>query len=164
MDDSHDDSRRHSQDDSRWLTYDEIATLKHIKRSGAIRWVQRHRWRRQTGNDGQVRALVPGDWLRPRQSRDSRDDSQNDTGHDSRHDVAHDNRHDTSHDSAALGEANRRADEANRRAHAAVTLADRTLGQLADAGERADRAEARATRLEVDLRAKDAERPRPGET
>lgn len=113
MDDSHDDSRRHSQDDSRWLTYDEIATLKHIKRSGAIRWVQRHRWRRQTGNDGQVRALVPGDWLRPRQSRDSRDDSQNDTGHDSRHDVAHDSRHDTSHDSAALAEATRRADEAN---------------------------------------------------
>jgi hypothetical protein len=41
MDDSHDDSR--------WLTYDEIATFKRIKRSGAIRWVQRHRWRRQTG-------------------------------------------------------------------------------------------------------------------
>jgi hypothetical protein len=56
MDDSHDDSRRHSQedsrrdsqDDSRWLTYDEIATIKRIKRSGAIRWIQRHRWRRQS--------------------------------------------------------------------------------------------------------------------
>jgi hypothetical protein len=51
--------------DGRWLTYDEIAAVRGTQRVGAIRWVQRHRWRRQPGNDGLVRVLVPPDALTP---------------------------------------------------------------------------------------------------
>jgi len=121
-----DDSQHDSHDDSRWLTYDEIATVRGVKRSGAIRWVQRHKWRRQPGNDGQVRALVPNAWLRSRQSDDSHADS----------------RRDTASDTVALVEAERRrADDANRRADVALAL-------VADANARADRAEARADAAE----------------
>jgi hypothetical protein len=51
--------------DGRWLTYDEIAAVRGTQKVGAIRWVQRHRWRRQPGNDGLVRVLVPPDALTP---------------------------------------------------------------------------------------------------
>ena len=51
--------------DGRWLTYDEIAAVRGTQRVGAIRWVQRHKWRRQPGNDGLVRVLVPPDALTP---------------------------------------------------------------------------------------------------
>jgi hypothetical protein len=49
--------------EGRWLTYDEIATVRGTQRVGAIRWVQRRKWRRQPGNDGLVRVLVPPDAL-----------------------------------------------------------------------------------------------------
>jgi len=49
--------------EGRWLTYDEIAAVRGTQRVGAIRWVQRHKWRRQPGNDGLVRVLVPPDAL-----------------------------------------------------------------------------------------------------
>lgn len=51
--------------DGRWLTYDEIAAVRGTQRVGAIRWVQRHKWRRQPGNDGLVRVLVPPNALTP---------------------------------------------------------------------------------------------------
>jgi hypothetical protein len=43
------------------MTYDEIAEERGIKRSGAVRLVQRMKWRRQGGNDGRARILVPHD-------------------------------------------------------------------------------------------------------
>jgi hypothetical protein len=43
----------------RWMTYDEIAQARGASRDGAIRWVQRQKLRRQPGNDGRVRVLVP---------------------------------------------------------------------------------------------------------
>jgi hypothetical protein len=46
-----------------WLTYDQIAKLRGTAKVGAIRWVQRHRLRRQPGNDGLVRILVTPDVL-----------------------------------------------------------------------------------------------------
>src|SRR5262249_10415905 len=49
-----------------WMTYDEIAVARRIERIGAVRLVQRHRWRRQAGNDGKARILVPHDALEPR--------------------------------------------------------------------------------------------------
>jgi hypothetical protein len=49
----------------RWMTYDEIAATRGIKRSGAVRLVQRQRWRRQAGNDGYARVLVPHDEQHP---------------------------------------------------------------------------------------------------
>jgi chromosome segregation ATPase len=52
-----------SSDNSQWLTYDEIAEARGTEKVGAIRWVQRHKWRRQPGNDGLVRVLVPQEAL-----------------------------------------------------------------------------------------------------
>jgi chromosome segregation ATPase len=52
-----------SDDNGRWLTYDEIAEARGTEKIGAIRWVQRHKWRRQPGNDGLVRVLVPEEAL-----------------------------------------------------------------------------------------------------
>jgi hypothetical protein len=42
-----------------WVTYDRIAELRGCSRDGAVRWVSRHRYRKQPGNDGRVRVLVP---------------------------------------------------------------------------------------------------------
>ena len=47
----------------RWMTYDELAEVRGIKRIGAVRLVQRYKWRRQAGNDGRARVLVPHDAL-----------------------------------------------------------------------------------------------------
>ena len=49
----------------RWMSYDELAAVRGIKRIGAVRLVQRHKWRRQAGNDGLARILVPHDALQP---------------------------------------------------------------------------------------------------
>jgi hypothetical protein len=46
-----------------WMTYDELAAARDIKRDGARRLAQRHRWRRHPGNDGLARVLVPRGWL-----------------------------------------------------------------------------------------------------
>ena len=46
-----------------WMTYDELASARDIKRDGARRLAQRHRWRRHAGNDGRARVLVPHEWL-----------------------------------------------------------------------------------------------------
>ena len=46
-----------------WMTYDELAVARDIKRDGARRLAQRHRWRRHAGNDGLARVLVPREWL-----------------------------------------------------------------------------------------------------
>ena len=43
-----------------WMTYDELAVARDIKRDGARRLAQRHRWRRHAGNDG-----LPVFWCRP---------------------------------------------------------------------------------------------------
>jgi hypothetical protein len=49
----------------RWVTYDELAQARGMQRSGAVRLVQRKKWRRQAGNDGLARVLVPPDELHP---------------------------------------------------------------------------------------------------
>lgn len=46
-------------EDGRWLSYTELASERGISRASAIRMVRRHRWRRQTGNDGEARVFVP---------------------------------------------------------------------------------------------------------
>lgn len=48
-----------------WMTYDEIAAARGTSRIAAVRLVQRHKWRRQAGNDGKARALVPPDMVQP---------------------------------------------------------------------------------------------------
>lgn len=49
--------------EGRWLTYDELATVRGIKRIGAVRLAKRQNWRRQPGNDGKVRVMVPTEAL-----------------------------------------------------------------------------------------------------
>jgi hypothetical protein len=136
----------------RWLTYDELAALRGIKRIGAVRLVQRHKWRRQAGNDGLARVLVPHDALEPVRHTGAatsapttgRRDRTGDGGTDasiSAPDIA-------AQLAAQLEQANQRADTANKRAdasdadrRAAIALADQSVSLLADAVARADRAE-----------------------
>jgi hypothetical protein len=56
--DSHDDIGG-----GQWLTYEELAKARGIQRLAAVRLTQRHKWRRQRGNDGHARVLVPDDML-----------------------------------------------------------------------------------------------------
>jgi hypothetical protein len=49
-----------------WLTYGQLADARGISRRAAIRLTQRHRWRRQKGNDGFARVWVPDDMTTPR--------------------------------------------------------------------------------------------------
>ena len=51
--------------DGQWVTYGELAKARNIERRAAVRLAQRRRWRRQAGNDGLARVLVPPDWLKP---------------------------------------------------------------------------------------------------
>jgi hypothetical protein len=51
--------------DGRWMTYGELAEARAIKRATAIRMARRYRWRKQMGNDGFARVLVPEGWDQP---------------------------------------------------------------------------------------------------
>jgi uncharacterized low-complexity protein len=46
-------------EEGRWLSYAELAELRGISKSSATRMSFRHKWRRQSGNDGTVRVFVP---------------------------------------------------------------------------------------------------------
>jgi hypothetical protein len=54
-------------DGGRWLSYAQLAELRGITKKAAIRMTQRHRWRRQPGNDGTALVSVPESDLTPRQ-------------------------------------------------------------------------------------------------
>ena len=56
-----------------WLTKAELAHVRRISIASATRLIRRQGWRRQPGNDGRVRVLVPEDWMHPRHD-DPRDD------------------------------------------------------------------------------------------
>jgi hypothetical protein len=54
-------------DVGRWMTFAELSQARGISLPSARKLVRRHQWRRQTGNQGIVRILVPADALdRPR--------------------------------------------------------------------------------------------------
>jgi len=59
--------------DSEWMTYAQLAEARGISLRAAVRMTQRQRLRRQPGNDGKVRVLVPRDMLKP-SHRASQDD------------------------------------------------------------------------------------------
>jgi chromosome segregation ATPase len=53
--------------EGRWLTFAELAQARGISEASARKLVRRHKWRRQAGNQGIVRILVPAEALdRPR--------------------------------------------------------------------------------------------------
>jgi hypothetical protein len=56
-----------------WVTLAELAEFRRITKLSAARLVRRHRWRRQTDNQGRVRVLVPPDAIgaRPDSPADS---------------------------------------------------------------------------------------------
>ena len=55
-----------ADDGGTWLTKAEIAQFRHIGITSVEKLIRRQGWRRQPGNDGRVRILVPSDWLHPR--------------------------------------------------------------------------------------------------
>jgi hypothetical protein len=120
--------------DGVWVTYSELAKARGIERRAATRLAQRRRWRRQAGNDGLARVLVPHDWLRPA---------------------------DRGRDIAGDDVARRASDDAGNVARAIAVLqraVDMLQDQLAaergrgdDAGDRADRSGATAAELRAQL-------------
>lgn len=50
-------------EDTRWLSYDELAKLRGIDKDSAVRLVRRKRWPKREGNAGAVRIAVPGSVL-----------------------------------------------------------------------------------------------------
>jgi hypothetical protein len=49
--------------DGRWMGYGELAEIRGIDRTSALKLSLRRKWRKQKTNDGQVRVLVPLDWI-----------------------------------------------------------------------------------------------------
>jgi DNA repair exonuclease SbcCD ATPase subunit len=49
--------------DDRWMTFAELAVARGINKASASKLVRRHKWRRQTDNQGSVRILVPTEAL-----------------------------------------------------------------------------------------------------
>jgi chromosome segregation ATPase len=78
-----DDASDDTSGDGKWLTYQQLAGVRHISKPSAIRLVMRHRWRRQRDNERVVRVLVPPDMLEPdRASYDASDDRSDDASDD----------------------------------------------------------------------------------
>jgi hypothetical protein len=152
--------------DTVWLTYDELAERLQIGRESARRLVLRKHWAKRKGNDGKARIGVPAEVL-------TRDDARQDTGADAgpgaRQDAGHDAPHVTGQDptspvlqakireletaieglKALVAEANKRAEEAARRAD----HADGRAAELREERERwAGAAEANAKHVEELLR------------
>lgn len=63
------DASAQSDTATRWLSYDEIASLRGIDRESAVRWARRKRWPRRDANDGTVRLAVPQDVLQDTSNR-----------------------------------------------------------------------------------------------
>jgi hypothetical protein len=135
-----------SETDGVWLTKAEIARVRGITIASAYRLIRRQGWRRQPGNDGKIRVLVPSDWANGHGRGEPAVPS---TGPLTRpSDAPSDQPSDIPSDVGGfvrlIEAANVRADEASRRADAADRRADAALALVTDANARADRAEARA--------------------
>jgi hypothetical protein len=66
-------------DGGTWLTKAELARVRRISVASADRLIRRQGWRRQPGNDGRVRVLVPSDWIKPGAGNPTDRESQNPT-------------------------------------------------------------------------------------
>jgi hypothetical protein len=142
----------HVGEDGRWLSYSELAQARGIRRATAIRITRRNRWRKQTGNDGTVRVLVPEDWeARSPVRREAVSEAIPPA-------VLEADPEDLFHEISAL-----RVElvAAGQRADQAMALADRTLAQLADERVRSDQVRAQVDELRgklAELREDDAAR------
>jgi hypothetical protein len=139
-----------------WLSYAELAELRGITRKAAIRLTQRHHWRRQPGNDGATKVLVPAGAMASREER--------------RQTPRHDDPP-TSFQTEALAvletavttlteqlaKAEGRLSQAEERAANLETANRSQAAALEDARERADRAYAEATEARQQAEALEAE-------
>jgi hypothetical protein len=51
--------------EGRWMSYAELATARHTKRTTVVRLARARRWPKQPANDGTIRILVPPGWDEP---------------------------------------------------------------------------------------------------
>ena len=127
--------------DTRWMTYREMADFLGMKEESARRRAQREGWPRQLGNDGRTRVGVPGDAV----ALEAVLSGAIDRGGDHPGEIA------------ALREAlvreRERADRAEAAGAAVQRLADRRGEELAEARERAGRAEGERDTLQEALQA-----------
>jgi hypothetical protein len=122
--------------DGSWMTYGQLAEARQIGRRAAVRLAQRHRLRRQPGNDGSVRVWVPADMAasspfrpHPPATPATPDDADADDTPAADATPFH------AQALAALEDALRLADA---RADAALALANKLTAALADAGVRTE--------------------------
>ncbi len=142
--------------DGRWMSYGELARARGIDRQSAVKLVRRQGWRRQLGNHGEVRVYVPIDGLTRAMTRDETPDESRVEARLMTRDItafetalaAIEAAHAT--EIAALRELVAAAELSR---VAAQDIANELRNQLAQIGERAVQAEARAdaavTRAEV---------------
>lgn len=52
--------------DGRWLTYAELAELRHIDKPSALKLALRRKWPRRKDNHGRMQVCVPAEWLADR--------------------------------------------------------------------------------------------------
>jgi len=140
------------------MTFAELAEARSTTKRAAIMLVRRHKWRRQRTNEGHTIALVPTTWAEPVAGHTEAERNRYSSDHSWGHRAGHSSSHSAYYPDPALialenTVAALRADlsEANKRADAAIALADRTLAQLADAGVRADQAVAQADTLRATI-------------
>ena len=127
----------------RWVTLRELADAREISQHSAARLVRRHRWRRQTDNQGHVRALVPTEALdrtadRPGAMPPASPVDGPGAGPARLSELAAAIDSMVSLLRGQLGRAESRADAAEAARADAQARADRSLAQLADAAARSD--------------------------
>jgi hypothetical protein len=138
-------------DQTRWMTFAELAQARGIDKRSAVVLVRRHGWRRQRNNEGHVIALVPASWAAS--DPDSEGHGQPDSGGHSQSDNAADTGTyratfeialaaiEAAH-AGELAALRDERDEAERARLAVQTVANTALAQLADAQAGRDRLEA----------------------
>jgi hypothetical protein len=145
-----------------WMTKAELAQVRGIAIESVEKLMRRQGWRRQPGNDGRIRVLVPSDFLEPRASDEDAEEAESPSDIESPRDKSHEIMV-LEAAVAALSEAREeavtRALAAEQRADGAWALADQVLAQLADERARGERVEAllvgeqqRADALQTELR------------
>jgi hypothetical protein len=155
-------SKAHGEPDvaARWMTFAELASIRHTSKRAAVTLVRRHGWRRQRNNEGHVIALVPLTWTEQAEADGVPGEPHLDTPRGP-HGEAHNTTFETA--LAAIEAAHAREvaalraqmDTSEQARIALQTLADRSLAQLVDANARVDRAEARMAELDAENRTKD---------
>jgi hypothetical protein len=142
--------------DGVWMSKAQLAEVRRTSIAAADRLIRRHGWRKEPGNDGRARVLVPRSWTQSsspsptaRKSPDSAVKAGNPTDNDHRTEAAFEAAILAWQDRALTAEArvavaDARADRAEGRAEAAEGRADRAEAETREARTRLDWAEVQA--------------------